>query len=59
MARNRARRLLREAWHTLASRVRDGHELVLVARGTFGDPKASELIEEIEDLLTQAGVMRE
>jgi ribonuclease P protein component len=59
VARNRARRLLREAWRALASRVRDGHELVLVARGTFDDPKASELIEEIEDLLTQAGVMRE
>jgi ribonuclease P protein component len=59
VARNRARRLLREAWRVLSSRVTDGHELVLVARGPFDDPKASELIEEIEDLLTQAGVMRE
>jgi RNase P protein component len=39
--------------------VRDGHELVLVARGTFEGAKASELIEEIEGLLTQAGVIRE
>lgn len=58
VARNRARRLLRETWRSLAPRVGEGHELVFVARGPFGDVRAPELIEEIEDLLRGAGVMR-
>jgi ribonuclease P protein component len=58
VARNRARRLLRETWRSLAPRVREGHELVFVARGPFGDVRAPELTEEIEDLLRGIGVMR-
>ncbi len=58
VARNRARRLLREAWRTLWTRVRDDHDVVLVARGPFGDAKAPELIEEIEDLLARADLIR-
>jgi ribonuclease P protein component len=58
VARNRARRLLREAWRLLASRVSAGYELVLVARGPFGEAKASEVLEEVEGLLRRAGVMR-
>ena len=38
-------------------RVRDGHDLVLVARGSFRDAKAPDLIEEIEQLFTTSGVI--
>ena len=58
VARNRARRLLREAWRRLASRVAAGYELVLVARDSFGEAKASDVVEEVEGLLRRAGVMR-
>ncbi len=57
VARNRARRLLREACRALWPRVRDGHDVVLVARGPFGDSRAPELIEEIRQLFTNAGLM--
>jgi ribonuclease P protein component len=57
VARNRARRLLREAWRKLAPVVADRHDLVVVARGPFGRAKAPELAEEIEELLRQAGLI--
>jgi ribonuclease P protein component len=57
VARNRARRLLREAWRSLSSGVAEGHDLVMVARGPFGDAGASELTGEIEELLRQAGLI--
>ena len=58
MARNRARRLLREAWRTLWSRVEGDRDLVFVARGSFGRATAHEVTEEIEDLLAKADVIR-
>ena len=57
MARNRARRLLREAWRAVAPGVEEGHDLVLVARGPFGRARAPEVIEEIEGLLRRAGLI--
>jgi ribonuclease P protein component len=57
VARNRVRRLLREAWRKLAPVVADGHDLVVVARGPFDRTKAPELAEEIEELLRQAGLI--
>jgi ribonuclease P protein component len=59
VARNRARRLLREAWWAVAPRLREGHDLVLVARRPLAKTKAPELTAEIEGLLARAGVMRE
>ncbi len=38
-------------------RVREGHDLVLVARGPFGDAKAPDLIEEIEQLFITSGLI--
>jgi ribonuclease P protein component len=57
VARNRARRLLREAWRTLGPRVEAGHDLVLVARGPFGRATAVELTEETEGLFRRAGLI--
>jgi ribonuclease P protein component len=55
--RNRARRLLREAWWALAPRVREGHDLVMMARRPLGDVKAHDLIEELEGVLETAGAL--
>ena len=57
VARNRARRLLREAWNALAPRVRGEYDLVMVARGPFGKAGAPELTAEIEELLRRAGLI--
>jgi ribonuclease P protein component len=57
VARNRARRLLREAWRALAPGVEAEYDLVLVARGPFGRAGAPDLIEEIEGLFLRAGLI--
>jgi ribonuclease P protein component len=51
VARNRARRLLREAWWALSPRMREGYDLVMVARGPMGDVGAHDVIEELEGVL--------
>jgi ribonuclease P protein component len=58
VARNRARRLLREAWRQLWPRTTDGHDVLLVARGPFGRARVQDLALEIEDLLRRSGMMR-
>lgn len=58
VVRNRARRLLRQAWWELSPRVRDGHDVVIVARPSLRGAGAPEVSEEIERLLHRAGVMR-
>jgi ribonuclease P protein component len=57
VARNRARRLLREAWRTLGPEVEGGHDMVLAARGPFGQARALDLTQEIEDLLRRVGLI--
>jgi ribonuclease P protein component len=57
VARNRARRLLREAWRALSPGVRDGYDLVMVARGPFEKAGAPELTAEIEELFRRAGLI--
>jgi ribonuclease P protein component len=57
VARNRARRLLREAWRVLSPGVRRGYDLVMVARGPFGKTGAPELTAEIEELLRRADLI--
>lgn len=58
VVRNRARRLLREAWRELAPRLRERHDVVIVARAPLEGARAPELTEEVERLLHRAGVMR-
>lgn len=58
VARNRARRLLRVAWRSVAPRTAEGNDLVLVARLSIRGAKAGGLTEELERLLMNAGVMR-
>ena len=58
VARNRARRLLRQAWRSVAPHTRDGNDLVMVARMPLEGAKAHDVIAEIESLLSRAGVLR-
>jgi ribonuclease P protein component len=58
VVRNRARRLLREAWMALVPKVRDGHHVVLVGRREIVGAKANEVTDEVDALLDAAGVTR-
>jgi ribonuclease P protein component len=56
VARNRARRVLREAWGALASEVRAGTDVVIVARPEIRGAKAQDVVEEIAEVLSRAGL---
>lgn len=55
--RNRARRLLREAWRSVAPRVADGWDVVLVARAGIRAATAGEVLKEVEGLLERGEVI--
>lgn len=55
--RNRARRVLREAWRMLAPRCREGHHIVLVARPEIAGARSGDLMEEVGGLLARANVI--
>jgi ribonuclease P protein component len=49
--RNRARRILREAWRVVAPQVGDGYDIVLVARAGIRGSKTQDLVAEMTELL--------
>jgi ribonuclease P protein component len=57
VARNRARRLLRAAWASVAPQVRAGFDVVITARPEIRGAKTRDIEEEIAVALAGAGVM--
>ncbi len=55
--RNRARRLLREAMWRLCSRFRPGTDVVLVARSGILGVKADQVLQDLEALVSRAGLL--
>ena len=55
--RNRSRRVIREAYRGLASRVRPGVDLVFVARGKTPYVKSTDVALQMERQLQAAGVL--
>ena len=55
--RNRARRILREAWRALAPRVRGGFDIVFVARPAIRGARTQDLLPEAAGALGDAGVI--
>ena len=51
VARNRARRILREAWRILASRLPGDYRAVLVARPAIQGAKTGQVVDEIVESL--------
>jgi hypothetical protein len=49
---------MREAWWALAPRVPEGKVLVIVARRPLGDAKTRDIVEELEGVLEEAGVLK-
>ena len=59
VARNRAKRLLREAVRLLDYRLKQrGYDVVLVARSSFGEVKLAEVSAAVEELFQKAGLTR-
>lgn len=56
VARNRARRIMREAWRRVAPAV-GRSDAVLVARPDIVGATTDELVEEVEEVLARAGVI--
>ncbi|RJQ53202.1 MAG: ribonuclease P protein component [Actinobacteria bacterium] len=59
VARNRAKRLLREATRGLAERLTPGYDLVLVARRPLSQAHMQDAREAIRDVLGRAGLLRD
>ena len=57
VARNRARRILRAAWNSLAPSVAEGVDTVFIARDTIQGAKTQDLELEMRELLRRAGAI--
>ncbi len=57
VARNRARRLMREAWRGLAPRIRSNYDVVAVARSEIRGAKMQDVMSDMERALGTAGVI--
>jgi len=56
VVRNRGRRLLREAWRTLAARVQGSFDMVFIARPEIRGAKTQDVIADMDRALVSAGV---
>ena len=56
--RNRARRILREAWRQVAPTAADGNDVVLVAREAIRGANTQDLVAEMTELLSEPLVRR-
>ena len=57
--RNRCRRIIREAYASLLPRVREGYDLVFVARGRTPFCKTPQIAQVMEQQLTQLRVLQD
>jgi ribonuclease P protein component len=56
--RNRARRILREAWREVAPLAADGNDVVIVAREAIRGAKTQDLVAEMTGLLRREPLVR-
>ena len=56
--RNRARRILREAWREVAPPAGDGNDVVIVAREAIRGAKTQDLVAEMNELLRREPLVR-
>jgi ribonuclease P protein component len=57
VARNRARRLLREAWRELAPRIKSNYDVVAMARSEVRGVKMQDVMSAMERALIAAGLV--
>jgi len=56
--RNRARRILREAWREVASPAADGNDVVIVAREAIRGAKTQDLVAEMRESISREPLVR-
>lgn len=56
VVRNRARRVLREAWRAVAPEIRPDVDVALVARADIRGAGTEELVTEMRELVARAGL---
>jgi ribonuclease P protein component len=60
VARNRAKRVMREVARALDPRLRQGHDIVFIARNSFReDLTMQDVAQQVEKLVGQAGLWKE
>jgi ribonuclease P protein component len=57
--RNRARRIMREAWAAVSRDVLGAHDVVFVARPEIRGCRTGDVVSDMRGLLASAGVIRE
>ena len=57
--RNRARRLLRESYRSLASNIKEGYDLIIIARNTIVSKKEMDVEKSLKDCLLKAQVLKD
>ena len=55
--RNRSRRLMREAYRSVESRVKSGYDIIFVARAAINECKEPEVEKQIRKSLESAGIL--
>lgn len=55
--RSRSRRVIREAFRTMATRVKPGYDLIFVARARTPSVKSTEIAKAMEKQLREAGLL--
>ena len=57
VGRNRARRVMKEAWRAVAPEAAEGYGLMIVARPEMRDAKTQRVAEDLRSVLRSAGVI--
>jgi ribonuclease P protein component len=57
VVRNRARRLMREAWRALRPRAADGHWIIFMARPEIVGARLDDVVLDVERVLSRTGVI--
>ena len=56
VSRNRARRLMKESYRTLSSKLEDGYDYIFIARSTIVHRKCAEVLKSMTSACKRAGV---
>jgi ribonuclease P protein component len=57
VVRNRARRIMREAWRALRPRAAQGHWIMFVARPEIVGARLDDVVPDVERVLSRTGVI--
>jgi len=58
VARNRARRLMKESYRSLCDRLVPGYDIIFIARNTINNSKCADVKKSIEAATRKAGILK-